>query len=89
MEDGGYIIHNAQKQFKEGHSHIKNYKTAVYLIDLALHKSIPHHLHLYFLETLVRVSTDDTYIRKLQELIKTKREKTHVKYYNSRKKVKR
>lgn len=56
-----YIIHNSKKEFSDGHTHINNYKTAKWLIDLAIHKSIPNRKKRYFLESLIRISTDNTY----------------------------
>ena len=38
--DNEYIVHNTKKEFKIGHSHIKNFKTAKFLIDLSIHKSL-------------------------------------------------
>lgn len=68
-----YIIHNTRKDFNVGHTHINNYKTAVFLIDLSLHKSIPRHICNYFLESLCRISDDKKYIQKLK-LIMQQRE---------------
>ena len=65
-----YIIHNTRKDFNIGHTHINNYKTAVFLIDLSLHKSIPRHICNYFLESLCRISDDKKYIQKLKLIIK-------------------
>ena len=64
-----YIIHNTRKDFNIGHTHINNYKTAVFLIDLSLHKSIPRHICNYFLESLCRISDDKKYIQKLKLII--------------------
>ena len=65
-----YIIHNTKKEFSIGHTHINNYKTAVFLIDLSLHKSVPKHICNYFLESLCRISDDKKYTDKLRELIR-------------------
>ena len=64
-----YIIHNTRKDFNVGHTHINNYKTAVFLIDLSLHKSIPRHICNYFLESLCRISDDKKYTQKLKLII--------------------
>lgn len=64
-----YIIHNSKKEFSEGHTHINNYKTAKWLIDLAIHKSIPNRKKRYFLESLIRISTDNTYKKLLKREI--------------------
>lgn len=45
--DSQYILMNKHKGFDVGHTHLKNYKTALWLIKLAEHRSIPHHISLY------------------------------------------
>lgn len=64
-----YIIHNSKKEFSDGHTHINNYKTAKWLINLAIHKSIPNRKKKYFLESLIRISTDNTYRNSLKREI--------------------
>lgn len=85
----GYIIHNIDKPFNEGHTHINNYKTAVYIIDLAIHKSIPHHICEYFMISLKRLSTDDDYIRKIDDILESKQNRHHKPYYNKPKHFKK
>lgn len=80
--DNEYVVHNTKKEFKVGHTHIKNFKTAKFIIDLCIHKSIPHHLNLYLLGSLVRLSNDEEYKRKIRELIKVKENKEKKFYYN-------
>ena len=70
-----YIIHNTRKEFKDGHTHINEYKTAVFLIDVALHKSIPKHLCNYHLESLYRISEDRLYKDKLMRLKESRKKK--------------
>ena len=49
--EDGYIIHNSKGEFSQHHTHINNYHTAKYLIDLAIHKSIPcKHISSYLIE---------------------------------------
>ena len=67
--NGEYIIHNTHKEFSKGHTHIKNYNTAIYLINLAHHKSVPHRHLKYFIESLIRISDDCEYIKKLKETL--------------------
>lgn len=71
----GYIIHNTRCEFSQSHTHINNFKTAKYLVDLAIHRSIPHHLHHYFLVSLYRLSDDEEYTRKIKALINAKENK--------------
>ena len=65
--DCEYIVQNInRKDFC--HSHIKNYKTAKYLIDLCIHRSIPErHLNDYLLESIIRISTDNEYIKQIRQ----------------------
>ncbi len=67
-----FIIINRKKGFASGHSHIKSFSTAKYLIDLAIHKSIPNHLSQYLLISLSRISEDREYQAKIEALLKNK-----------------
>ena len=80
--DSQYILMNKHKEFSEGHTHLKNYKTALWLIKLAEHRSIPHHISLYLLESLIRVSEDEVYVRHLRELQTSKRNRAKEFYHN-------
>ena len=77
-----YIVHNMDMKFEDGHTHIKNFKTAKFIIDLAIHKSTPYHLNSYLLKSLIRISTDEDYKNKIQQLIDIKASKTKMNYYN-------
>ena len=77
-----YIVVNKTKEFASGHTHITNYNTAIWLIKLSEKKSIPHNLHLYLIESLIRINTDETYLRKLKELQCSKQDKSKTYYYN-------
>ena len=77
-----YIVINKNKQFKVGHTHVTNYKTALWLIKLSEHKSIPHDISLYLLESLIRINSDEEYLRKLKELQTAKLSKTKQNFYN-------
>jgi hypothetical protein len=70
--DAEFIVINKDKQFKDGHTHIRNFKTAKYLIDMVIHRRIPYHLPIYLLVSLRRLSADDIYTQKLQRLIAIK-----------------
>ena len=70
--DNGCIIHNTRKDFHDGHTHIKELSTAKYLVNLALHKSLPNRNLKYFIESLIRVSDDYEYINKLMYLSKSR-----------------
>lgn len=66
--NGEYIIHNTKKEFQNGHTHIREFSTAKYLINLALHRSLPNRKLEYFVESLIRISNDPVYIRRLKNL---------------------
>jgi hypothetical protein len=66
--NNGYIIHNTHKPFDNGHTHLNNYDTARYLIKLAYHHIVPKHLSVYLIDSLIRISNDEDYIRKLNIL---------------------
>ena len=86
--DDSYILHNTHMDGFT-HSHIRNFKTAVFIADLSEHKRIPHHLCRYLLISLLRVSDDVDYCDKIQELIDSKSNKTKQYYFNSQKGVSR
>lgn len=62
-----YIVHNTRKKFSDGHTHIDNFKTAKYITYLALYKKLPknHHLSIYLIDSIIRISTDIEYIDKM------------------------
>lgn len=64
-----YIVHNTNKIFKEGHTHINNYHAAKMIIQLSITKTIPLHLSKYLLESIIRISEDENYIRCIRNMI--------------------
>lgn len=64
----GYIIINTQKDFKEGHTHIKNYNMAKTLINLVKNNKLPKSNNLYILDSLIRLSANKNYIKELEKL---------------------
>ena len=79
----GFIVINKRKPFAEGHTHIKTFKTAKYLVDLAIHNSMPYNLSLYLLMSLTRISDNETYKRKIFDLIANKRNRGLRRYRRS------
>jgi hypothetical protein len=82
----GYILHNSGMD-GFAHTHIKNYKIAVYLIQLSIHKKVPHHLSRYLIISLLRINSDEKYCRKIRDLLQNHKKKDM--YYNSSKGVRR
>ena len=74
-----YLVHNSRKPFETGHTHITrfhdNLGTAKYIVKLALYQKIPYHISDYLLESLIRVSTDTSYIEALQMQLDIQRRK--------------
>ena len=68
MVRDGYIVYNTSKMFEEGHTHISNINTAKYIINLSLYKKVPKHLSDYLLKSLIRISKDPIYVKKIEEM---------------------
>ena len=54
------------------HSHVNNYKTCIWLIDLSIRKKAPYNISRYLLISLIRINSDDRYIKKLKEILDKK-----------------
>lgn len=65
----GYILHNIHKEFSEGHTHVQKYDTCMVIIKLLERKQLPRSKSKYFIESLIRVSNDHKYIRKILRLM--------------------
>jgi len=68
------------------HTHLRNFKTAKYLVELSIYKRLPLDLSNYLLISLQRIN-DGEYKAKIEELRVNKRRKTQ--YYNVNKGVKK
>ncbi len=80
----GYIVYNTKKDFQEGHTHLRHFEAAKTAIDLAINKKIPKSTDVYYLTSLIRISSDETYIKKINDLIEARYQKGKKdKYYNS------
>lgn len=66
---GGYIVHNLNKKFENGHTHVRSFHKAKSLIDLCVRKKLPDTPRNWEIESLIRISNDDMYINKLKILI--------------------
>ena len=64
--------YNTKKAFKDGHTHLRCFRSAKTAIDLVIRKKIPKSTELYYLTSLIRLSEDNTYISQINELIKYK-----------------
>lgn len=70
----GYIVINKNKEFKEGHTHLKSYKLCKDVIYNVENELIPEGKSIYFLSSLIRLSTNKKYIDKVEKLIQLKKE---------------
>ncbi|MDD3185348.1 MAG: hypothetical protein PHD70_02020 [Anaerostipes sp.] len=82
MNHHEFIVLNRNKEFKCGHTHINNYNTAKHILNLAVHESIPHHLSLYLLTSLVRISANKNYQDKIEALLHEKKSRSKQNYRN-------
>ena len=79
----GSIAYNTKKDFKEGHTHLKHFDAAKKAIDLVISKKIPKSTNVYYLTSLIRLTNDENYIEKINELIEIRNKKgKKEKYYN-------
>ena len=83
-----YIIHNSNYDFNNHHTHIRSFKTCKFIIDLAIHKSIPKHLSDYLIISLLRIANDNDsdFIGKLIEMKHTNRDYRKGTSYKDKKK---
>lgn len=70
-----FIVINTKKGFDKGHTHLNNYKQAVYIISCVKNKKIPKSFSKYLLISLIRLSADAKYTSEVEELINTREQK--------------
>lgn len=78
--ENGYRI--CRKEDTEKHTHLSNLNPLYRLIDNVLSNKIPTRCGCYYLESHIRLSYDENYIRKIRECIKVKQNKRKQMYYN-------
>lgn len=78
----GFILYNTNKEWKGGHTHLDSFDMAKTIISNVSHKKKPKTTNVYLMKSHMRVSDDEQYIKYIEELIETKRNKTKDKYYN-------
>ena len=65
----GYVIHNINENFENGHAHVRSFHKAKSLIDLSIRKKLPTKPKTWEIERLLRISNDKTYKNKLRGLL--------------------
>lgn len=74
----GYLVQNtSMKGFN--HTHIHNFGTAMKIVDLARKKKCPYSLPRYLLISLYRISEDEKYKDKIEQILNVPKKDT---YYN-------
>lgn len=71
-----FMVVNTKKEFQNGHTHLKSFKMAKYLINLARFKKINSSLRPYLLTSLKRISNDKSYIERIEEILESKKDQT-------------
>mgnify|MGYP000431202029 CR=1 FL=1 len=65
----GFVVHNTNKKFENGHTHIRSFKKAKSIIDLAVRKKMPNTPRKWEIECLLRIVKDEKYKKKLRSLL--------------------
>lgn len=78
----GFIVHNTNKKFEDGHTHLKSWNMAKTIIDNVLKKKRPKTNDLYILRSHIRISDDNEYKEYIEELIEAVKERGDNKYRN-------
>lgn len=89
----GYRIEQTENGFRitldggsDKHTHIRSKGFCKKLIDYVVDRKIPKRVGNYVLESCIRLSTDENYIRKVSELLEVRKSKAKQFYYNPHKK---
>jgi hypothetical protein len=67
----GFIVYNTKKEFKEGHTHLNNFKACKNAIYFVLNRKIPKDKSKYYLNSLKRISNDKNYIYEIDKILET------------------
>lgn len=65
----GYIVHNTNKEFRIGHTHVRSFSKAKSIVDLCVRKKLPNTLRKWEIESLMRVTNNNTYRNKLRDML--------------------
>lgn len=78
----GFIVHNTEKDFEDGHTHLKNFKASKGAISYVRQKKIPTRSSIYYLTSLERLSTDHQYKDRIRQLIEARKKRDKPSYIN-------
>lgn len=80
----GYIAYNTRKEWEDGHTHLESFNMAKTIIDNVIKHKKPKTKNLYLLQSHIRLTDDPSYIKFINELIDTKKNKRKINYHNER-----
>lgn len=86
---GGFLVINLTKVnrygFENAHTHIKSKVIAKTIKNNVMHDRFPKTRNEYLLTSHIRVSSNENYIKKIEQLINIRKNKRRPKYVNSQK----
>lgn len=85
QQGAGLIVYNTKKNFRDGHTHINSFRVAKMVINNVIKKKTPKTRSNYLLESHIRVSDDENYRHKIQDLINVRKQKGKKLSYRNRK----
>lgn len=78
-----YVVINRNKDFEVGHTHLRSLSACKKVIHCARLRIVNGDMNRYMLTSVIRISEDGDYIRKIEDLIEIKSHKGRKrKYYN-------
>ena len=80
----GFIVYNTNKEWENGHTHLNSRTISEIVIKNVAQKRKPKTNNLYVLRSHARVSNDEKYIKFIEGLIETKKNKEKKKYINKK-----
>lgn len=83
--NGHFILHNTKKSFNKGHTHLKSRQRSYEVAENVIKKHFPLHWSNYFIESMIRLTTDEKFIERLEHLRETRKGKDKYYYYYNRK----
>lgn len=86
---GGFLVINLTKVnkygFEKAHTHIKSKMVARTIKNNVMYNRFPKTRNQYLLTSHIRVSNNENYIKKIEQLIDTRKNKGNQKYVNCQK----
>ncbi len=65
----GFVVHNTNKKFENGHTHIRSFKKAKSIVDLCIRKRLPDKPDIWEIESLMRLTRNNAYYNQLRDLL--------------------